>query len=91
MRVSEIFALEWSGISFDTENISITKSASIKVIIKEPKTKAEIRYLEMATQAKEALTSQYLITGKGNGPVFLTSKSRSCKKPVHFVNIGNRP
>lgn len=77
-RISELFALEWSDIYFENDTISITKSASIKGIIKEPKTKSGIRIIEMTSQAKEALQAQFKITGSENGRVFLT--------PIH-----NRP
>lgn len=84
MRIGEIFALEWSDISFTNEIISITKSATIRGIIKEPKTEAGIRIVEMTTQAKEALLSQFEITGKENGRVFLTPLGRPWKKTSAF-------
>lgn len=84
MRIGEIFALEWTDISFENETISITKAATIKGIIKEPKTKAGIRTLEMTSQAKEALLSQYKITGKENGRVFLTPTGRPWIKTSAF-------
>lgn len=79
MRIGEIFALEWSDIDFKREIISITKAASTHGFIKQPKTKAGIRNLEMTSQAKEALKEQFKITGKDpHGRIF--------KSPVH-----NRP
>lgn len=84
MRIGEIFALQWSDISFDNETISITKAASIKGIIKEPKTKAGIRTLEMTPKAKEALMNQCLITGKENDRVFLSPSGRPWIKTSAF-------
>lgn len=84
MRIGEIFALEWSDISFESETISITKSASIKGIIKTTKTPAGVRELEMTPKAKEALLKQYNISGNQNDRVFLTPNKCTWKKTSTF-------
>lgn len=72
MRIGEMFALTWPDIDFNAETISVNKAASIKGIIKEPKTSSGVRTIEMIPEAKAALLAQYEITGKDNNQVFKT-------------------
>lgn len=76
MRIGEIFALEWSDIDFEKGVIRVTKSSSVRGLIKSPKTKSSIRNVEMTPQAKEALQDQHTITGSDNN-------DRVFKTPVH--------
>ncbi len=84
LRIGELFALTWENIDLNREVIQVTKAASVKKIIKEPKTKAGIRTIEMIPDAKTALVSQYSITGPANGRVFQTPNGKNWIKTAWF-------
>jgi|SRR6185437_9665604 len=69
LRTSELIALEWSDIDFTSDTISISK-AKVCNVIKGTKTKSGTRKLMMLAQAKDALLSQYEITGHTGKFVF---------------------
>jgi integrase len=70
MRVGEMFALKWADIDFNKEVVFVTKTKSLNGIIKEPKTKAGIREVELTSMALDALNSQFEYTGQFNDMVF---------------------
>ena len=80
MRIGELFALTWNDINFTDEIIRVDKAASIKGIIKEPKTKAGVRDIEMIPEAKDALLQQYKISGKINARVFVSPMGKNWTK-----------
>lgn len=82
MRISEMFALEWSDIDFELETIRVNKSQTRNRLIKDPKTPAGNRIIEMTPKAKEALLSQFEITGKDQDQrVFKTPRNKIWAKP----------
>ena len=52
MRISEMFALEWSDIDFELETIRVNKSQTRNRLIKDPKTPAGNRIIEMTPKSK---------------------------------------
>lgn len=85
MRISEIFALQWSDIDFENELIHVSKSQTFNKELKAPKSKAGYREIEMLSRAKAALLRQYEITGCTNSPrVFLTPTGKIYSKPDTF-------
>lgn len=78
MRISELFALTWSDVDFDNEQIHVNKSVDMHGLIKLPKTKAGIRNIEMIELAKEALMAQFKITGNAEDErVFKTPRGKN--------------
>lgn len=74
MRIGELFALDWGDIDFTRE--------IIHRIIKETKTKAGVRDVEMTPLAKQALLAQYQITGHDSDQrVFKTPTGKTWMKP----------
>ncbi|RTK95282.1 MAG: site-specific integrase, partial [Neisseriaceae bacterium] len=82
MRPGEMFALTWDDVDFSNEQINVNKTVSFGGVINAPKTKAGIRSVEMIAEAKEALLSQFELTGKSlNKRVFTTPRGATWKKP----------
>ncbi len=78
MRIGELFALTWEDIDFENEQIYVNKSVSVNGVIKQPKTKAGIRNIEMTALAKDALMAQLKITGGAEDKrVFKTPKGKN--------------
>jgi integrase len=84
MRIGELFALTWSDVDMINEIIRVNKAASIKGIIKSPKTASGIRNIEMTPKAKEAIQLQYEITGKDNDRVFKSPEGHNWIKLSWF-------
>lgn len=81
MRLGELMALTWDDINFINETISVDKTVSFGGIIKQPKTKAGIRVVEMLPEAKLALLAQQEITGDAkNGRVFKGPQGKNYTK-----------
>lgn len=70
IRLGELFALTWDKIDFENEEITVDKTVTLGGVIKAPKTKAGVRVIEMLPMAKEALLSQFNITGHLKDRVF---------------------
>ena len=64
MRIGEIIALTWDDVNFKSEIVYVTKSKTLRGIIKSTKTNAGIREVELTPLALDALKSQYKLTGK---------------------------
>lgn len=78
MRIGELFALTWGDVDFENEQIHVNKSVTMNGVIKQPKTKAGIRSIEMIALAKEALVAQFQITGNTeDGRVFKSPKGKN--------------
>ena len=84
MRIGEMFALTWSDVDFKNEVIRIDKAASVKRIIKSPKSRAGFRDIEMTPESREALQSQFKITGKDNDRVFKSPTGKNWIKTGWF-------
>ncbi len=80
MRTGELFALTWDDINFEKELIHVNKTQTVNRIIKQPKTKAGVRDIEMTPRAKEALLKQAKLTGNKER-VFLSPHGYVWSKP----------
>lgn len=84
LRLGECFALQWEDIDFKNEVIHVRHNQTIGKILKEPKTKAGVRDMEMLPRAKEALLRQYQITGNRER-VFLTPTGNIYAKTATLI------
>lgn len=84
LRLGECFALKWTDIDFKNEVIHVRHNQTLGKVLKEPKTKAGIRDVEMLPKAKEALLRQLSIT-KGKERVFLTPNGNIYSKTATLI------
>lgn len=93
MRIGEIIALTWDDIDFKKEAVSVTKSKTLMGLIKNPKTKAGIREVELTTLALEALKRQIKHTkNHSTGYIFHSPRtnkpwSSNTKIRYHWVKV----
>lgn len=69
LRTSELVALEWGDIDWEREVIRVTR-ASVRRIIKQPKTKAGVRDVQFTPLSRAALYSQREYTFSKGGRIF---------------------
>lgn len=74
LRTSELIALEWSDIDWDKQVIRVTR-ASVRKIIKQPKTAAGIREVLILPYAHEALERQKEFSLTAGGRIFLNPQT----------------
>ena len=70
LRTSELIALEWRDIDWQKGVIRVTR-ASVRGIIKQPKTAAGIRDVLLLPYARQALEAQKEFSSKTSGQIFL--------------------
>lgn len=76
LRTSELIALEWSDIDFEKGVIKVRR-ASVRGVIKAPKTKAGNRDVRILPPALAALNSQLELTGMNHKRVFLNFRTNA--------------
>jgi len=74
LRTSELIALRWKDVEFD-KNCIYVRIAKVHGQLKDTKTKSGKRDVILQPQAREALLSQKLFTGKQNNTVFHDSRT----------------
>ena len=79
LRGSELIALRWSDIDFDSNTIRIAKR--IRDGIEDVTKSKRVRIIDMLPQAKQALKKQRLLTGLKNDYVFVTQHGKAYKTP----------
>jgi len=74
LRTSELIALRWQDVDFDKNCIHV-RIAKVRGQLKDTKTKSGKRDVILQPQAREALLSQTIFTGKQNNTVFYDSRT----------------
>lgn len=74
LRTSELIALEWRDINWEKGVIQVTR-ASVRKVIKQPKTTAGIRDVLILPGARDALESQKEFSLASGGRIFLNPKT----------------
>jgi len=83
LRGSELIALRWNDIDFDSETIRV--DTRIREGVEDVTKSKRVRILDMLPQAKTALRKQQLITGIKNDFVFLAQRgSKPYVKPSNI-------
>lgn len=82
LRGSELIALRWHDIDFNSE--SITVDTRIREGVEDVTKSKRVRIIDMLPQAKEALKKQQLRTGMKNDFVFLTQYGTPYVKPSNI-------
>lgn len=76
LRTSELIALEWGDVDFQRGVVRVQR-ASVRKIVKTPKTISGERDVKLLTPALEALNSQMIFTFSAEGRVFHNPKTNS--------------
>lgn len=74
LRTSELIALEWNDVDFQRGVIHVRR-ASVRKIVKTPKTKSGERDVKLLSPALDALNAQKTFTLPANGRVFHNPKT----------------
>lgn len=75
MRTSELIALEWGDVDFKRGIVKVSR-ASVRKIVKVPKTQSGEREVKLLDQALEALNAQKLFTSHINRRIFHNPKTQ---------------
>ncbi len=75
MRTGEMLGLKWEDVSWDDSEMRITRTRGDSGIETTPKTFNSRRVIPIFDELRPYLESQYLLTGKYNGYVFLNSSN----------------
>ena len=91
MRVGELIGLRWQDVNFDNDLISIRQAIS-QGKVDTPKTRSSVRDIDMLDVVKDALKSQYEITGhQKEGYVFLTQHGKYYKTAGSILDHAWKP
>jgi len=82
LRGSELIALRWKNIDFNTETITV--DTRIREGVEDVTKSKRVRIIDMLPQAKEALKKQQLRTGLKNDFIFVTQHGKPYIKPSNI-------
>ena len=82
LRGSELIALRWNDINFDSNTIRV--DTRIREGIEDVTKSKRVRIIDMLPQARKALKNQRLLTGIKNDYVFLAQRGRAYRKPSNI-------
>jgi integrase len=82
LRGSELIALRWNDINFDSNTIRV--DTRIREGIEDVTKSKRVRIIDMLPQARQALKNQQLLTGIKNDYVFLAQRGKAYRKPSNI-------
>jgi len=82
LRGSELIALRWNDIDFNSNTIRI--DTRIRDGVEDVTKSKTVRIIDMLPQARKALKNQQLLTGLKNDYVFLSFYGKPYKRPCHL-------
>jgi len=82
LRASELIALRWNDINFDSNTIRV--DTRIREGIEDVTKSKRVRIIDMLPQARQALKNQQLLTGMKNDYVFLAQRGKAFIKPSNI-------
>lgn len=82
LRGSELIALRWNDIDFNSNTIRV--DTRIRDGVEDVTKSKTVRTIDMLPQARKALKDQQLLTGLKNDYVFLSFYGKAYKRPCHL-------